>query len=224
MVYIRKQHEPRELTVYKKEKGASFSDLSGNNKVAVYNSLIKEQYGLCAYCMCRIFYNTETNRNIRIEHFIPQSDSNLGDAKSLDYKNMLGVCDGGVSSNRVSSISGAENISCDAFKGNKTLSLNPSVKEDYERMRIRYSSSGKIHSENKQFDDELNAVLNLNNYRLIEERKRVKQAVVSFLNTHKKLTTTQREYKISQLQTPKDGLLMPFYDVAIFFIKRIQLS
>ena len=221
MVYIRKQHEPKELTEYKKVNGASFSDLSGDNKTAVYKSLIKEQYGLCAYCMCRIFYNTEIDRNIRIEHFIPQSDSELGTVKSLDYKNMLGVCDGGISSNKVRNISGVENISCDAFKGNKTLSLNPLVKDDFEKMRIKYSSSGRIHSENKQFDCELNTVLNLNNLRLIDERKRVKQTVINYLNKYKKLSKDQREYEIKKVKTPRDGLLPPFYDVSVYFLKII---
>ena len=43
MVYIRKQREPKELTLFKKTQNCSFTDLSGNDKIAVYKSLIKEQ-------------------------------------------------------------------------------------------------------------------------------------------------------------------------------------
>ena len=148
MVYIKKQREPKELTQYRKTDGSSYAGLFGKNKLAVYTALIKEQYGLCAYCMCRIFYADELKRNIQIEHFTPQSDTDLGTAKSLDYKNMLGVCDGGIAHNKRNEIAGKENLSCDAYKGDKVLSLNPSKKDDFEKMKVYYSSNCRIHSKN----------------------------------------------------------------------------
>lgn len=221
MVYIKKQREPKELTLFKKTQNCSFSDFSGNEKIAVYKSLIKEQYGLCAYCMCRIFFDNEIHRNIQIEHFIPQSDNDLGSIKSLDYKNMLGVCDGGISFKRINKDSGNENLSCDVYKGNKLLSLNPSIKDDFEKMKIYYSSNGRIHSKNEQFNIELDSVLNLNTPRLINERKIVKQKVIQYLNTHNKLSAAKKLELIAKLKTPVDELLTPFYDVAVYFIERI---
>ena len=219
MVYIRKLREPKELSLYKKTPGSSFSNLRGNDKVSVYKALIKEQYGLCAYCMCRIFYEDEVKRKIQIEHFVPQSDSELGTMKSLDYKNMLGVCDGGISFNRINKDSGNQNLSYDVYKGDKSLSLNPSIKNDFEKMKIYYSSNGRIHSKNEQFNIELNSVLNLNTPRLISERKIVKQKVIHYLNKNIKLSEAKKLELITQLKTPNDGLLSPFYDVAVKFIE-----
>ena len=50
--------------------------------------LIREQKGLCAYCMRRIRMDSHS----RVEHFIPLSADK---EKAIDYINMLGVCDGG---------------------------------------------------------------------------------------------------------------------------------
>ena len=219
MVYIKKQREPKELAQYRKMNGSSYAGLFGKDKLAVYEALIKEQYGLCAYCMCRIFYKDEMHRNIQIEHFTPQSDSDLGTAKSLDYKNMLGVCDGGTAHNKRNEISGKDNLSCDVYKGDKILSLNPSKKDDFEKMKIYYSSNGRIHSRNPQFDEELNFVLNLNTPRLIAERKNVKQKVIQFISQHKKLSEAKKAEIIRSFKTPNSGLLMPYYDVAVQFME-----
>lgn len=220
MVRIIKQTEPKELSAYKRTQNCSYSGLRGKDKIAVYKALIKEQYGLCAYCMCRIFYENEAERNIQIEHFLPQSENELGTAKSLDYKNMLGVCDGGISYNKRNKFPSNENISCDAYKGDKRLSLNPSDKDDFEKMKIYYSSSGRIHSENSHFDEELNSVLNLNTQRLIDERKKIKHDIIKIMSKHKKMTKSQKLNWIEALRTPKDGLLPPFYDFSVKFIEK----
>ena len=111
MVFIQKGPAPASLTSYlATNPTATYDNLKSNKniKIDIYNSLIAEQYGLCAYCMTRILYNPITDRNIQIEHYIPQSDSTLvagssqtlGQIKSLDYTNMLGVCDGGKQYNK----------------------------------------------------------------------------------------------------------------------------
>ena len=207
MVRIIKQTEPKELSAYKRTQNCSYSGLRGKDKIAVYKALIKEQYGLCAYCMCRIFYENEAERNIQIEHFLPQSENELGTAKSLDYKNMLGVCDGGISYNKRNKFPSNENISCDAYKGDKRLSLNPSDKDDFEKMKIYYSSSGRIHSENSHFDEELNSVLNLNTQRLIDERKKIKHDIIKYIS----LIFSPEAYQKHELN--RDKILSVFNEI-----------
>ena len=58
------------------------------NKSVIREALIKEQKGLCAYCMRRI----RDNSSLSIEHIVPVS---AVPSKALDYWNMVACCDGG---------------------------------------------------------------------------------------------------------------------------------
>lgn len=222
MVRIKKSWEPTELINFKKNGAARYEDLDSSEgsfvKEKIKESLCSEQFGLCAYCMCRI-----TQETMKIEHFIPRADKIVGEIKSLDYSNMLGVCDGGVKFNKIRNLVGKENLSCDAYKGNNSLSLNPSIKNDFDKMKIRYSSDGKIHSDslNLHFQNEINAVLNLNVPRLIDMRKAVKRKVIEFVKTKGKLSQEQKLEKIKSIKTPKNGLLPPFFDVTVYFIDKL---
>ncbi|MGN1142858.1 MAG: hypothetical protein ACI4TF_16805 [Oliverpabstia sp.] len=57
-------------------------------KDEVKRILIHEQHGLCAYCMRRI----KDDSHSRVEHLVPLSEDK---ENSINYNNMLGVCDGG---------------------------------------------------------------------------------------------------------------------------------
>ena len=222
MVRIKKQWEPKEFTEFRKNGAESYEDLDNASgaivKEKLQHSLCSEQFGLCAYCMSRI-----TPETMKIEHFIPRSDKNNGKQMSLDYSNMLAVCDGGVKYNEEHNLSGIENLSCDAYKGNKLLSLNTSVEEDYEQMKIRYSSDGKIHSDslNADFKNEIDSVLNLNVPRLVSMRKAAKMQVIAYIKKTGKLTPAQKAEKIKSLKTPVNGLLPPFYDVSVSFMEKL---
>ena len=91
-----------------------FNDL---NKSRIRAALIREQKGLCAYCMCRI---VNDGKSTTIEHFVPLSRSKAG---ALDYDNWLAVCNGG---RNVRLSSGEKRvICCDAKKENHMATLNP---------------------------------------------------------------------------------------------------
>lgn len=51
MLYIEKRQEPPELLQEKKKGLADYDGLYGAPKIAVQQSLLKEQGCLCAYCM-----------------------------------------------------------------------------------------------------------------------------------------------------------------------------
>ena len=224
MVRIIKKWEPKELTEFRKKGAVSYDELDSSDGVIVkekiQQSLCAEQFGLCAYCMCTITPNT-----MKIEHFYPRNGANkkLDEQKSLDYSNMLAVCDGGIKFNQEHNLSNEGNLSCDASKGNKLLSLNPSVESDYNQMKIRYSSGGKIHSDslNLIFKDEIESVLNLNVPRLITMRKVAKMRVIDYLKKNGKLTAAKKAERIKALKTPNDGLLPAFYDVSAYFLEKL---
>jgi uncharacterized protein (TIGR02646 family) len=77
---------------------------------------IRDQYGLCAYCERKI--SAEDPRHCRIEHFHPKSDASETHNWSLDWGNMLAVCDGGSVSPKAERqmYPLPENLSCDAHK------------------------------------------------------------------------------------------------------------
>lgn len=224
MIRIKKQWEPKELTDSRKKGAVSYDELDSSEGVIVkeklQQSLCAEQFCLCAYCMTRIAPN-----KMKIEHFYPRNGANkkLGEQKSLDYSNMLAVCDGGEKFNKEHNLPNEGNLSCDASKGNKLLSLNPSVESDYNRMKIRYSSDGKIHSDslNSNFRDEIESVLNLNVPHLINMRRAAKMKVIEYLKKAGKLTASQKTEIIKSIRTPKDGVLPPFVGVSVFFLNKL---
>lgn len=88
MKHIVKNAEPAELIVWKAMATAdwqpSYADLSGAEKAAVKNALMKEQGYICCYCERRL-----TDNDSHIEHFRPQHDPAVD---PLDYGNMLCSC------------------------------------------------------------------------------------------------------------------------------------
>lgn len=119
--------------------------------------LIREQRGLCAYCMKRIRMDSHS----RIEHFIPLSADK---EKAIDYGNMLGVCDGGEKS------AGQQGhiLCCDAHKKETEISTNPLNKLQMDK--IAYKPDGTIFTEPKDeaMDKDINETLLLNGVRKLD--------------------------------------------------------
>lgn len=102
MLYIRKGSEPASLTAYKKQ---SYVYFDGCCKEDIRQNLLKEQGYLCAYCMRRIHAG-----NMKIEHWYPEDK--LSEIEKLDYKNMLGCCEGHIEGQK------GKDDTCDTHKGN----------------------------------------------------------------------------------------------------------
>ena len=95
------------------------NDGLGNGLQAVHEcreQAILDQKGLCAYCEQKISSKNPQRR--RIEHFHPKSDDSGRHNWSLDWTNMLAVCDGGSASTQEERIINPlpENLSCDSHK------------------------------------------------------------------------------------------------------------
>lgn len=138
----------------------SYKNLGSEAKLTIQQALLEEQGYLCAYCMGRISTDLDDNGQpkMRIEHFACQS---AYPDKQLDYDNMLGVCCGNTSPEQ----------HCDSSKGNQSILYNPSQKPNYSKLKILYSSyDGEIRSEDTQFNQEINDVLNLNHQQIKSNR------------------------------------------------------
>lgn len=162
MILINKGPEPRELTEYRLDKSNGEPTYDGlqNRHQIVLDSLIREQGGLCAYCMCRIPQSSQKhNPPASIEHIDPQSDTD--NAKALDYHNMLAVCSGNRNPvNEGQYRFGEKRLTCDAHRHNAPLTVNPL--DSRTLASIKYKSDGTIYSDVEEINKDLNETLNLN--------------------------------------------------------------
>ncbi len=143
---IQKDKEPRQLTEYRCLPGTNYAGFRDTDILRA--SLVKEQRGLCCYCMGRIRPNA-----MKIEHCLSQEDH---EDQDLSYCNLLGACKGGEGK-------APKNQHCDTSKGSHSLSFNPADPHFDIEANIQFLGDGTICSKNKVIDDELRAnVLNLN--------------------------------------------------------------
>lgn len=133
--------------------------------------LIKEQGGICAYCMVSIDSEKST-----IEHYVPRNGINGDPTLSLDYGNMLAVCNSSRGMNKA-------NQHCDVSKGHSLLNIDP--RDEQHIAQVGYKNDGSIYSENPLFDKDLNEVLNLNLTVLKNNRKSALNAVLKNLSPGK---------------------------------------
>lgn len=154
----RNENEPRELQQYRlQNSSSSYSSMPTDIKKKVLESLIAEQGGLCAYCMCKID-NKGGKRQATIEHCEPQS---LSPEKSLDYDNMVAVCNGNRDHHS------PEEKTCDARRGSLSIDKQSmkflNVFDARKLEVIEYNKGdGTIFSNNLDADEDLNYRLNLN--------------------------------------------------------------
>lgn len=123
-------------------------------KNEVKSVLIREQKGLCAYCMRRIRMDAHS----RVEHLVPLSIDKEG---AIDYNNMLGVCDGG------EKIMGRQGhiLCCDAHKRETEINISPLNKVQMDK--IAYRPDGFIYTnpQNAEMEKDINETLLLNGIR-----------------------------------------------------------
>lgn len=122
------------------------------DKDKIREHLIKEQHGICAYCMKRI-----RNDGIltTIDHRVPLQDN--GKDQVFDYRNLYATCKGGQDLSEKNKL-----MSCEALKKDRGMKIDPS--NELQINHIRYERGGKIKTDPKDEDMEydINAVLGLN--------------------------------------------------------------
>ncbi|HBF33117.1 TPA: TIGR02646 family protein [Candidatus Sumerlaeota bacterium] len=203
---IDKRPTPIELALYPDANydGPNFTPV----KDKIREQLLEEQGHLCAYCMQRI-----TKSSMKVEHWHSQAKH---DGEQLDYANMLGCCTGGQEEQP------PQNQHCDTKKGNRDISYNPSNPHHVQRMKISYLANGTIGSEDSRFDEEINAVLNLNWARLKENRKSVWKSVEEALS---RKSGPRSEKEIRNLITrwnrrDVENHLQEYCGVAVYFLEK----
>jgi uncharacterized protein (TIGR02646 family) len=190
-------------------KFKNYNDLDNSTKKQLRESLVKEQFHLCCYCMGRI---EPTNEKTRIEHHKPQS---LYPELTLDYENMLAACSNNHNRNDEES-----QLHCDESKGNVEISRNPAA--DNVEVLIEYKMDGRIFSKDDQFQYAIDKVLNLNSARLLNQRKSMIDSVQTSFNIDrpgKPLNQKQLQKYVEKWSTPNQEKLEPFCQVVIWYLQ-----
>ncbi|MBF0477485.1 MAG: TIGR02646 family protein [Deltaproteobacteria bacterium] len=207
MMNIQKLAEPRNFVQHRCQTNADFDNLPAAAKQELRDNLIREQGGLCCYCMSRI-----SAEKSRIEHWQSQKDFH---EKQLDYGNLLASCHGNKGRRR-------EEQRCDVHKGDSAILYNPADQTHNVASKLRYLRDGTIKSTDPTFDAQLNDVLNLNLALLRDNRKRTVNGVFRVLRklagsvTHSYLDKKINEWKSQD----EDGFLKEFCGVAIYFLEK----
>ena len=177
---IVKGPEPSALLEYRKGKkpGVPDPDYQGFREMdALRESIVKEQRGLCCYCMGRIHAH-----GMKVEHCLSQE---MHPDEQLNYRNLLGACKGGEGQP-------ARLQHCDTRKGRQSLSFNPADPHFDIESSINYLGNGEIFSINAEINRELGeAVLNLNLPMLKSNRKAALDGFQSRLRSGEKLNAAK---------------------------------
>lgn len=160
---ITKVSEPTSLTTHRHTPHGNYDNYP--DKDTLRETLANEQRGLCCYCMGRI-----RSDSMKVEHWKCQSRF---PGEQLDYRNLLGACQGGEGQPR-------SRQHCDTRKGDSDLRWNPADQSHQIEARIYYETDGAIRSSDAKFDIQLKDVLNLNLPVLKTSRRRIRERVLDW--------------------------------------------
>lgn len=212
---IRKAPEPESLSHYRASIGSArlndpnadiFDSFSGKAKLR--KALVKEQRGLCCYCLSRI---RPCPLEMKIEHWRCQQRFA---AQRLDYQNLLGACKGNEGC-------AEQEQHCDTRKANKELSKNPASLSHSIEALIKFETNGRISSNDPQFNDELEAVLNLNLPFLVNHRKETLLGFLDFLGKGRMLKPAEWEKRLGEWNGDSHSReLQPYCQIVVQYLRQ----
>lgn len=202
---ISKGVEPQSLTRHRCNASSNYENY--REKSDLRESLVKEQRGICCYCMQRIRSDAES---MKIEHW--QCQSRFPE-KQLDYSNLLGACLG---------CQGEilEKQHCDTHKGDRDLTYNPANSNHDIEGKLAFLGDGTIKSDNQAFNSEINEILNLNQEVLVRNRKATLVAIrKGLMNKNPSKANIQKQLRKWNGESD-DGNLEPFCQVIIYYLRK----
>jgi uncharacterized protein (TIGR02646 family) len=203
---ILKGDEPTSLVQHRATPGADYDSYRDKDTLRTY--LVREQRGLCCYCMSRIRAERDA---MKIEHWRCQAVYN---AEQLHYSNLLGACLGNEGKH------GREQH-CDTRKGDQTLSWNPADPLHRVEDMIRFAGDGRIFAVDPVLNTELNDVLNLNLAFLKKNRKGVLTAFQDGLAKRGPLPRAVLEKWLGKWNGESEaGDLRPFCQVVVYWLRK----
>lgn len=203
---IIKGNEPASLAAHRCSPHADYANYADKDTLRAH--LVREQRGLCAYCMSRIRPGGDT---MKVEHWHSQDEF---PDEQLDYANLLGTCRGGEGQP-------IEHQHCDTKKGNSLLLRNPADPTHRVEHLVRYVPDGRIASDDAALNLELESVLNLNAAFLKNNRKATLDGFHQALSKRGELQriTLERWLRDWNGETHADAL-RPFCQVVVYWLRK----
>jgi uncharacterized protein (TIGR02646 family) len=209
---IAKGTEPQSLTAHRARTHSTYSNYREMQDLR--EALVREQRGLCCYCLCRI---VPRESEMKVEHWRSQRRYRL---EQLVYTNLLGACKGGEKPNPKDERDVDRH--CDTSKGDKDLSLNPAV-NDVEST-VSYLPDGRIRSSDDTFNEELTLVLSLNTFAMVNQRKAVINSLLQLLPKRQNMRRDEWEEVARDWNGEgHDNQLREYCSVVVFWIRKYML-
>lgn len=199
---ILKGAAPNSLTQHRQQQHADYDNYQ--DKDGLRQALVAEQRGICCYCQSRI---RATPEDMKIEHWQCQADF---PALQLDYRNLLGACTGGEGRP-------AKHQHCDTSKGNQPLGFSVCDAAHPIERQIRFLGDGRIEASDTQVGAAIEHVLNLNEARLVANRKATLDGFIQRLPRGQKLDPARELPKWDGSQA---GDLPPFAQVIVYWLNK----
>jgi uncharacterized protein (TIGR02646 family) len=205
---ITKGQEPRSLVEHRANTPSDYASYAEKGDLRA--ALVRDQRGLCCYCMTRV---EPTGTGMKIEHWRCQSRN---PDVELAYSNLLAACRGGHGQ--------PETLQhCDTRKGEQDLKFNPADPSHSIEQRIRFEPDGTIASSDTDFDTQLNDVLGLNLQMLKNRRKGVLSGILEWWKREKArlkgpVPREQLARERARRAGDGDGYLSPFHPVAVWWL------
>jgi uncharacterized protein (TIGR02646 family) len=211
MRLIRKGPEPPLLLAFRKTPGARYEALPSDAKQELRGALVREQHGLCCFCMQRIEPEVSPELRVKIAHWMPQA---VDPSRDLAWHNLLAACPGN---------EGApwDRQHCDTRQGNDALAINP--RESAHVASLSYTVAGAVRSDRGDLQDDLDKQLNLNDEALCARRR---EAVIRMADALGRLrgvafTGPSLQRAIARCNTPDArGYLPPFAGALDWWLRR----
>ena len=152
---------------------------------------------------------SETNSTI--EHYTPRNGEFGNVSLSLNYKNLFAVCDESRNAQHC-------NKHCDVSKGDKLLHINPCNRSHIEK--IYYTADGKIYSEDIDFNNDLNKILNLNLLKLKNNRRTAYMTYFKELNSRKSGNWTKEYIQKALDHCLSSEVMQPYIGIIIYMLNK----
>ena len=204
---ITKSQEPVSLMAHRQTAYGDYYNYGPKDDLR--HALVREQRGLCCYCMGRI---RSERASMKIEHWKCRARY---PGEQLKYQNLLGACLGNAGPP-------AHEQHCDTRKRDRDLKWNPADRTHHIETRVRYHLDGSIHADDTDFDGQLNGVLNLNLGVLKNHRKGVYDALGQWWRSQRKRgrVPRQRLERQKARHDPQFGDLAPYVQVAVWLLEQ----
>jgi uncharacterized protein (TIGR02646 family) len=211
MRLIRKGPEPPLLLAFRKTAGARYEGLPSDAKQQMREALVREQHGLCCFCMQRVEPEVSPVLRVKIAHWTPQA---VDATRDLEWRNLLAACHGNEGAPR-------ERQHCDTRQANSRLSVDPQTPSHVAS--LSYTTRGEVRAANGALQEDLDDRLNLNDEALCALRREAVVRMADALGRQRAMPFSPREIEraIARCETPDArGYLTPFAGVLAWWLRR----